>query len=119
MTYIPSFVASKLSFVFFYLKIFPSTGYRYACYVIGAALVAEFIEETAVVMAQCKPFAKAWKPELPGNCIELLTFYYVAFATKLVTDLALFCLPIPMLRKLSIGLAKKVGVMFMFSLGLL
>jgi hypothetical protein len=62
---------------------------------------------------------KAWSPELPGKCLNLLTFFYVSFGIKLITDIALFMIPIPMLGKLKIGLGKKIGVIFMFSLGLL
>jgi hypothetical protein len=81
--------------------------------------VAQLVEETAVVLAQCVPLQKAWNPTLPGKCLELLTFFYVSFAIKLTTDIALFCIPIPTLKGLRIGLGKKIGVMFMLSLGLL
>jgi hypothetical protein len=81
--------------------------------------VAELIEESAVVLSQCAPLPKAWSPELPGKCLNLLTFFYVSFGIKLITDIALFMIPIPMLGKLKIGLGKKIGVIFMFSLGLL
>ena len=79
----------------------------------------ELIEEVAVVLAQCSPLRKAWTPELPGTCLNLLTFFYVSFGIKLATDIVLFCLPIPMLQKLNVGSGKKIGVIFMFSLGLL
>jgi hypothetical protein len=103
----------------FYLRIFPTRGYRYCSYILAAVLVAELIEETAVVLAQCTPLSKAWNPELPGKCLNLLTFFYVSFGIKLATDLVLFCLPIPLLKTLNIGPGKKIGVISMFSLGLL
>ena len=117
--YISSFVATKLSFVFFYLEIFPSATYRNINYVLGCVLVAEFVGEIAVVCSQCAPLRKAWDIETPGKCLNLLTFFYVTFAFKLVTDIVLFALPIPMLKGLKVSLARKAGVMLMFSLGLL
>lgn len=119
LAYIFSFVASKLAFVFIYLRIFPRSRLRTSSYVLAAILVAELIEESVVVLSQCAPLQKAWNVELPGKCLNLLTFFYVSFGIKLATDIALFCLPIPMLGKLKIGLGKKIGVIFMFSLGLL
>ncbi|KAH8770612.1 hypothetical protein BGZ57DRAFT_985595 [Hyaloscypha finlandica] len=119
LAYIFSFVASKLAFVFIYLRIFPKSRLRTSSYVLAAILVAELIEESAVVLAQCAPLQKAWNVELPGKCLNLLTFFYVSFGIKLGTDIALFCLPIPMLGTLKIDLGKKIGVIFMFSLGLL
>ena len=112
-------MASKLAFVFFYLKIFPVSRLRTSSYVLAAILIAELVEESAVVLSQCVPLQKAWNVELPGKCLNLLTFFYVSFGIKLATDIALFCLPIPMLGKLKIGLGKKIGLIFMFSLGLL
>jgi hypothetical protein len=82
-------------------------------------LVAELIEETAVVFSQCAPLQKAWNPAVPGKCLNLLTFFYVSFGIKLATDIVLFCLPIPLLGSLKMGLGKKIGIIFMFSLGLL
>jgi len=118
LAYIFSFSASKISFVFLYLRIFPSPGIRRFTYVIATILVLQLLEETAVVLSQCQPLPKAWNPALPGKCLNLLTFFYVSFAVKLATDIALFCIPIPMLKDLKIGLAKKIAVIFMLSLGL-
>ncbi|KAF8857259.1 hypothetical protein BDZ45DRAFT_437841 [Acephala macrosclerotiorum] len=118
LAYIFSFVASKLTFLFFYLTIFPTGRLRTSSYILAAILVAELIEESAVVLSQCAPLQKAWNVELPGKCLNLLPFFYVSFGIKLATDIALFCLPIPQLGRLKIGLGKKIGVIFMFSLGL-
>jgi hypothetical protein len=101
------------------LKIFPTSRLRTSSYVLAAILVAELIEESAVVLSQCAPLQKAWNVEFPGKCLNLLNFFYVSFGIKLATDIALFCLPIPMLGNLKISLGKKIGVIFMFSLGLL
>jgi hypothetical protein len=81
--------------------------------------VTKLIEESAIVLAQCAPLQKAWNVELPGKCLNLLTFFYVSFGIKLATDIALFYLPIPLLGKLKMGLGRKISVIFMFSLGLL
>lgn len=112
-------MASKLAFIFFYLSVFPQSRLRTSSYVLAVILVAQLIEESAVVLTQCAPLQKAWNVELPGKCLNLLTFFYASFGIKLATDIAIFCLPIPMLGQLKIGLGKKIGVIFMFSLGLL
>jgi len=105
--------------VFLYWRIFSSRLYRNINLGIAVLLVAQYIEETLVVFFACSPLAKWWHPTLPGKCLDLLDFFYASFAVKLSTDLVLFCMPIPVLRTLRISLAKKIGVMFMFSIGLL
>ncbi|KAH7009173.1 hypothetical protein B0J12DRAFT_587309 [Macrophomina phaseolina] len=119
LSYIASFVASKLSFAALYLRVFPDQLFRRIILSLTVVLVAEYIEETVVVCLQCKPIRKLWRPTIKGSCMDLRTFYHVAFAVKLATDLALFLLPIPALQRLQTSLGKKIGVMAMFSLGLL
>lgn len=119
LSYIFSFVASKLAFVLYYLTIFPSVMCRRVSFFLAAILVLQLLEETIVVLLQCMPLRKSWDPETPGKCLDLVLFFNVSFGIKLATDLVLFFLPIPMLRSLKISRGKKIGVMFMFSLGLL
>lgn len=119
LAYIFSFVAGKLAFVFFYLSLFPKPICKQVNYILATILVLQLIEETIVVCLQCIPLRKSWETETPGSCLDLITFFYVSFAIKFVTDIVLFCLPIPMLKSLKIEKGKKIGVIFMFSLGLL
>ncbi|EKG16292.1 hypothetical protein MPH_06501 [Macrophomina phaseolina MS6] len=119
LSYIASFVASKLSFAALYLRVFPEQLFRRIIVSLSVLLVAEYIEETVVICLQCRPIQKLWQPTIDGSCMDLRTFYYVAFAVKLATDLTLFLLPIPALQRLQTSLGKKIGVLAMFSLGLL
>jgi hypothetical protein len=119
LAYIFAFVSGKLAFVFYYVAIFPSKIARHINICLGALLLLQLVEETTVVLLQCRPLRKSWDLEAPGSCLNLVLFFYISFGIKLATDLVLFCLPIPMLRSLKINRAKKIGVIFMFSLGLL
>lgn len=119
LTYIVSFVATKLSFVALYLRVFPEKSYRRVNSVLGAILVCQLIEEIIVVLLECTPLKKTWDPTVQGSCLNILLFLYISFAVKLVTDIVLFVLPVLVLRKLQISFGKKVGLILMFSLGLL
>lgn len=91
----------------------------WTCYFMIVFLVCQGIEETAVVIFQCNPVEKAWKPEVKGKCLELLGFFYVSFGIKLGADLIIFLLPIPVLWKTKLSRGKKLGITVMFLLGLL
>lgn len=121
ITYLLSLGAIKLSFCFFYLRIFPGTNFRRACWALMAIVIAETIEEVFVVIFQCSPVSKAWDASgtAPGKCLSLLPFYYISFAIRLVTDIALFVLPIPQLLQLKMTIGKRAGLLFMFGLGVL
>ncbi|KAJ5106235.1 hypothetical protein N7456_002910 [Penicillium angulare] len=121
ITYLLSLGAIKLSFCCFYLRIFPGNTFRRICWALMAIVIAETTEEVFVVIFQCSPVSKAWDPSgtAPGKCLSLGVFYYISFAIRLVTDIALFVLPIPKLLKLKMTVGKRAGLLFMFGLGVL
>ncbi|KAL0941247.1 uncharacterized protein CTRU02_204010 [Colletotrichum truncatum] len=119
LTYIWAFVTVKMSFAVLYLRLLPDQVYQRINKFLIALLLAEGIEETAVVIFRCAPIQRAWTPSVPGTCLDLTIFYYSAFVIKLLTDLVLFIQPIPTIWKLQLPIAKRCGVIFMLSLGLL
>ncbi|KAF5003104.1 hypothetical protein FDECE_10339 [Fusarium decemcellulare] len=65
----------------------------------------------------CVPVAKFWNPALPGRCLDYLTVWYVMAGYNLVTDIAIFCLPLPVIRSLQLP-RKQKGMLFgVFCLG--
>ena len=121
LSYVVAFGAIKTSFCLFYLKIFPGKTFKILCYCVLFVIVGETCSDLFVVTFQCWPVAKAWDASgtLGGRCLELLTFYYISFALRTVTDLALLTLPIPRLLRLKISTGKRVGLIIMFGLGAL
>ena len=117
--YVFAFVTIKMSFLFFYLRIFPGRKMAWACYILIGILACQCIEEVLVVVFQCSPVDKAWNSATPGKCLSLLGFFYVSFGIKLGIDLAIFFLPIPVLWHLKLPRGKKFGISVMFLLGLL
>ncbi|EED20905.1 integral membrane protein, putative [Talaromyces stipitatus ATCC 10500] len=121
ITYLIALWAVKVSFGLFYLKIFPGRTIRVLCWILIILVTAEWIEETFVVIFQCSPVQKAWDAsgKVSGKCLQLLSFYYISFAVRLATDLAIFILPLPELLRLKMPLGKRLGLILMFGLGLL
>ncbi|KAL5355746.1 hypothetical protein BJX96DRAFT_141802 [Aspergillus floccosus] len=119
ISYLVSLTSIKLSFCLLYLKVFSITRLRWLYYLVMVFLVCEFIEEIFVFTLQCSPPSKFFYPTKPGTCMDLYVFYHVAFAIRLVTDIALFLLPIPQLLKLHTSTWIKAGLLVMFGLGLL
>ncbi|CCF43423.1 hypothetical protein CH063_03068 [Colletotrichum higginsianum] len=119
LTYIWAFVTVKMSFAVLYLRLLPDQIYQRINKFLIILLLAEGIEETAVVIFRCTPVERGWTPSVPGTCLDLTIFYYSAFVIKLLTDLVLFIQPIPTIWKLQLRIAKRIGVIFMLSLGLL
>ena len=81
--YIWGFVTAKMSFAFLYFKVLPDRGYKRFNRVLLGFLLVQGIEETCVVLLQCKPIRKAWTPGLDGKCLNLTIFYYAVVSPHL------------------------------------
>ncbi|PYI24372.1 integral membrane protein [Aspergillus violaceofuscus CBS 115571] len=121
LTYVLALGAIKISFCVLYLQIFPGRKFRIACWCLLAILIGETVAETFVVIFQCIPVHKAWDATglVEGYCVNMTALYYSNFAIKLATDLAIFIMPIPKLWQLRMTRGKRMGLVVMFSLGLL
>ncbi|KAJ0131225.1 Uncharacterized protein HZ326_25684 [Fusarium oxysporum f. sp. albedinis] len=65
----------------------------------------------------CVPVAKFWDSNLPGRCLDALTIWYVMAGFNLVTDIAIFCLPLPVIKSLNLPPRQKIMLFAIFSLG--
>ncbi|KAJ5152784.1 uncharacterized protein N7482_009262 [Penicillium canariense] len=119
LSYVLALGCIKISFCLFYLKIFPGKVFRILCWCVLVVLAGETLADFFVVVFQCSPVYKAWDAAgvVDGKCLQLLSFFYIAFGIRLGTDFALLALPIPQLLKLKIAKGKRVGLIVMFGLG--
>ncbi|KAM0284328.1 hypothetical protein ACHAO9_009253 [Fusarium lateritium] len=65
----------------------------------------------------CVPVAKLWNPSLPGHCTNPLTVWYVMAGFNLVTDITVFCMPLPVIGSLNLPRKQKIMLLAIFSLG--
>jgi hypothetical protein len=83
-----------------------------------AAFVVAWIVVMEVVLGfSCRPIQAFWG-EKEGTCVNLVAFTYFTNITNLVTDLWIFALPIPIILGLQASREKKIGLCFLFSIGL-
>ena len=71
-----------------------------------------------IFMTQCDPPAAAWNPSL-GHCRPIQRQEYASVSISMALDLIIVILPLPTIWALQMPLRRKIGVSFMFSLGLL
>lgn len=67
-----------MSFAVLYLRLLPDQIYQRINKFLIILLLAEGIEETAVVIFRCTPVERGWTPSVPGTCLDLTIFYYSA-----------------------------------------
>jgi hypothetical protein len=67
----------------------------------------------------CVPVAYFWDKSLNGHCLNLLAYWFSNAAVNIVTDLALYIMPLPVLNSLQLPRRLKWGLMLVFAVGLL
>jgi len=120
MVYVTALSLTKISILFFYLKVFPGRGFRYCVYVLVACNVCYAIIFDFMLAFQCHPIAGAWKAwdgTFEAKCISINVMGWTAAALNIVLDLAVIILPLPELFRLSMSLRKKVQIIMMFAVG--
>ncbi|KAG7409469.1 Satratoxin biosynthesis SC1 cluster protein 4 [Fusarium oxysporum f. sp. rapae] len=65
----------------------------------------------------CVPVAKFWNSTLPGHCTDRLTVWYVMAGYNLVTDITVFCMPLPVIGSLNLPRKQKIMLLGIFSIG--
>ncbi|GAQ35202.1 uncharacterized protein BO87DRAFT_408151 [Aspergillus neoniger CBS 115656] len=108
---------TKVSVCVFYLRIFPSHGFRLAVWSIVFIAVGYNVASVLANVFSCTPIAAAWDLTLPANCMNRPVFYFANAGLGIFTDFATVLVPIPWLRRLQMPARQKVAVGSMLAMG--
>ncbi|KAF2735644.1 hypothetical protein EJ04DRAFT_599748 [Polyplosphaeria fusca] len=109
----------KLTFLFFYYRIFSSqTITRYAIYFGFFFVVCSHIPLFFATIFHCSPVARSWDPTLKGYCKSKYALPYTSGILSSATDLYILLLPMQSLWSLSLKVDRKLKLMGIFGLGI-
>ncbi|KAL0941194.1 CFEM domain-containing protein [Colletotrichum truncatum] len=112
---------TKISALFFYLRIFPNKRFRWATFAVMAYVIVSTTILLFMQIFQCIPFDfnwEGWKGDYgPHHCLDINTLAFVAGGLSISHDILILVLPLPLLYQLNMSIRKKAGIIFMFSLG--
>jgi hypothetical protein len=109
---------TKLSLLTFYLHLSPQTWFRASVWIsiVIVALYTSII--TFIMFFQCSPPRKSFDFSIThGSCIDAGILYMATAVSNIITDIILFCLPIPMVYQLHMPRIQKVGAIIIFAIG--
>lgn len=111
----------KLSILDMSYKVFKSVKpFRFAVYALHGLCVAFCLMVILVALLICKPVEFNWTPTLPnGSCADQTSAFTASGVINLLLDIAIIVLPMPLLWNLQMATHKKVGLMVIFSVGVL
>jgi len=109
---------TKLSILALYYRLFSSKQIFRILVIATAVFVVAWVIVMEVVLGfSCRPIKAFWG-DGKGTCINLVAFTYFTNITNLVLDLWIFSMPIPIIVRLQASREKKIGLCFLFSIGL-
>lgn len=109
---------TKLSLLTFYLHLSPQKWFRTSVWIsiVIVGLYTSII--TFMMFFQCNPPQKSFDFSVTeGTCLNAGVLYMATAVSNIVTDIILFCLPIPMVYQLHMPTAQKVGALIIFGIG--
>lgn len=101
LVYYNAMVFAKLTYLFFYLRIFVSREFRIASWVYMGCACAYWVGSVLQVFLICSPFEKNWKSTLPGHCANQNVAFSTIGALNLFTDVIIMVLPIRLICKIA------------------
>ncbi|RDW56693.1 hypothetical protein BP6252_14045 [Coleophoma cylindrospora] len=109
---------AKVSYLFFYLRIFVNKGFIKAVKIVAAIVVAWWTANVLQVFLICTPFKLNYDVTVTGTCGNRPAAYTAIGAINLITDVAILLLPIPTVWKLQMPVSSKIGICGIFTIGL-
>ncbi|OAG40135.1 hypothetical protein AYO21_05613 [Fonsecaea monophora] len=108
----------KDSILYQYLRFFVDRRYRLAAWVLIISICVAGVAFILTSCFSCWPIAFYWdKSVRGGHCIDLMAFWFSLSGFNIVTDLAVWVLPMPVLKSLRLPRKQKFSLIVVFSLG--
>lgn len=113
---------TKMSVLCFYLRVFPDKGLRRNAWITLGLATAAWISFMFAVLFQCYPISYSWTViDGPSaeHCDNVKAGFYAQAAVTIALDIPVILIPIPAVLKLHLPRRRKIGLIIVFSLGLL
>ncbi|PLB44215.1 plasma membrane Pth11-like protein [Aspergillus steynii IBT 23096] len=109
---------NKLSFLSFYLRIFPTRTFRLVCWVTIGFVISTTFSFVIATIFQCIPVRASWYKDIPKTCVQNASFRWSWAGINTGLDIWVCLLPLPVLAQLQLDRTRKIGVMLVFCMGL-
>jgi hypothetical protein len=109
----------KSTFLLQSRRVFPLSNIQRLCDGFLVFIIIWAIGGTIGSLLNCRPFKQNWDPMIYQDCKARLYFWYTMGTLHVLTDVAIFALPLPLLKTLSLPKLQKGVLMGVFSLGFL
>ncbi len=117
MLYSTTMCLIKASTLFLLYRLFPSKLVLHILHALGLVVVIYSIVQGVCTLVQCLPIESLWNPTVPHKCLNLSMVLIVCSVLNILTDIAMFVLPLTQLRGLKLPRAQKFQLVAIFAQG--
>ncbi|KAK4159494.1 hypothetical protein QBC43DRAFT_221924, partial [Cladorrhinum sp. PSN259] len=118
MVYMLLLMASKISILLVYRRIFPARRFRYAVNLLSAFFACHGILYILLTAIQCLPVYSIWNRYVTSRkCLDATAISYSNGALSILEDVAILLLPVPQVWRLQIDRRRRLAVLAVFSIG--
>jgi len=117
LLYHAGLLAAKMTFLLQYYRILAIERTRYI-YIAAIVIVGLWgLAQVIIALLICRPIQGLWDKSIPAECMPNVPQIYVNAAGNIATDIAIFLLPMPAIKRLNLKKPQKVMLLGIFSLG--
>ncbi|KAK8016873.1 Integral membrane protein [Apiospora rasikravindrae] len=118
MTYSLSVIFSKLSILFFYLRLSPQQSFRFAVIALIVIVSAYALAYQVVSIFSCKPMRAAWDITITdATCVDKEAVYMGLSISNIIMDVIILLIPIQVVYPLQMSKRQKVSLLMLFATG--
>ena len=126
LTYQVSMSSIKIAILLFYYRLFSAGRPRFliSIWVMATITMCWYFTSTFIIIFQCFPINYMWdravEGKVPGGqCIPEEALWIGSSVTSLLTDVAILCLPMPIIWRMKASRNQKIALSAIFLLGAL
>lgn len=114
----------KIAIFLQYLRIFAPPGIRgftyWILHITFRANIAYYVALTFIFIFVCSPRAMFWDKTITrGKCLDIFQINLIGAIICIVSDLTILLLPLSRISQLNVSKQKKIGLAFLFAIGVL
>lgn len=113
-----SLTTTKISILLLYIRVLTYENFRRVAWVVLGFIVILGILIVLSVLTACVPLQKFWNPSVDGVC-QPFSVLWAVIGFNAGSDLLLVLLPLPVICGLTLPRRQKVGLVIVFTIGLL
>ena len=119
LMYPSSILLIQTSILLFYRRIFTfqSRKFRFSVLSVAALSLACWVSIFFATVFSCIPIEYNWNRAIKGSCLNPNAFFNSGLALNLLNDICIIVLPIPVIWRIQITRAEKIGLSSTFLLG--